>query len=84
MTTSMRGLQAAFPTSGIHLIIGNVRQFDSPHFYHWAEGFSLVTESWLLYIPEVTQSARKPEAMNVKIRVTRTSESFSKSHLEGL
>lgn len=63
----MRGMQAAFPTSGIHLIIDNVRQFDSLHFHHWAEGFPLVTELCSPYIPETAQGAMRPETVDVKI-----------------
>lgn len=53
LPTPLRGLQAAFSSTGTQLIIGNVIQFDDSRFYHWAEKSALIIESWREHILEV-------------------------------
>lgn len=42
MTTSMRGMQAAVLSNTVHLIIGDLCQFNGSHFKCWAEVFALI------------------------------------------
>lgn len=65
MTTRMRGMQAAFITNGIHLIIGYVNIFIGSNLYYWAETIALVTESSREDILKVIQGARKWDTADV-------------------
>lgn len=55
------GIHAVSLPNGIHLIVGNVRQFHGFHFKLWAREFALVTQPWQKDILDVVQGAGRPE-----------------------